>query len=192
MNLHPDAYPSMEAIYNKGDEVNTMFLIERGSVFIHAEDLSRQVIQSRRSIFEDTQTFLPQLETDRELTAGGCFGDEIIIDHFASPVWITCVTDVDVLTLSKEDLWQILEKLPATKKSLKALANRRHWEKFKEKIKVGGDVDQYDPEEGVEAEVAEIISLNKELKQLQDKFLQLKEEFIVREELLKVVKTENQ
>jgi len=177
--LKPDAFPAGETLRSKGDVVDKLFLIERGRACMHSFPV-------KSALGDEGASSSAIFDPDDNLVVLPSFGEEMIVDNYASPCYVTAVTDVDVLVLTKEDLEEILERFPVAKSNLRYLSHRKHWEQFK-KNAVEGTV-AFDPEQGQGEVVSEIIELNHDLKSLGERLLKLEEALAIKQELLKVAK----
>lgn len=198
LRLRPEAFPAQETLILKQDNFDKLYLIERGSVFLHLNPLDFEdddnstvgVPKSHHHHISKSKSLVHS-----ELSAGASFGAEIIVDHFVSNYFVSCATDVDMLTLTREDLHAILEQLPITKLNLKKLAKRKHWEQFKKhkgKMNLYTHVeDDEDLELGsdfLSEDAKEIVSINQELQDLTTRLANLREQFKIKEQLLKVLR----
>jgi hypothetical protein len=126
---------------------------------------------------------------DGDVHVSQSFGAEIVIDNYVSPVFVTCATDVDALVLTKDALFEILERYPVTKANIHFLSSRKNWEHFKTKLDHGEPVGAFEPGEGEKEVVNQIINLNHDLKALGDELYALEENLAIKTELLKVARS---
>jgi CRP-like cAMP-binding protein len=178
LKLQPEAYPAQETLVSKGDIVDRLLVIERGTVFAHTHDLRDKKEGARRTSMVDGGVHVIS-----------SFGAEMIIDSYSSPVFVTCATDVDALVLSKAELFEILERFPVTRANIRMLSSRKNWEKFKTRLEQGVDAGAaFDPEENEREVVSQIIQLNSEIKSLSDQLYSMEESLALKAELLKMAK----
>jgi len=179
LKLLPEAYPAQETLIRRGDVVDRLFVIERGTAFAHPFDLREKAAGAKTTL-----TF------DSNVEVAKCFGMEMLVDNYISPLFVTCATDVDALVLTKADLFEVLERFPVTKANIHYLSSRKNYDQFKSKMVHGDAVKAFDPEESEQEVVNQIIQLNHEIKDLSTALYKLEENLAIRVELLKVAKGE--
>jgi sigma-B regulation protein RsbU (phosphoserine phosphatase) len=94
--------PANEAVINKGDPGSTMYFLVSGTVRVHDGDV-----------------------TLAQLSEGEVFGEMAVLDSDVRSASVSTTTEATILSLERDDLWQVVSRSPQTLRSMMSAVLQR-------------------------------------------------------------------